>query len=35
MVTLDGESEGIFEDVIRFDFEFIKNIVLDDPDLIK
>ena len=35
MIMLYGESEGIFEDVIRFDFEFIKNIVLDEPDLIK
>lgn len=30
------QSEGIFEGVIRFDFEFIKkDIILDEPDLIK
>ena len=29
------KGEGIFEDVIRFDFEFIRKIILVDLDLIK
>lgn len=32
---LYGKSEGIFEDVSRFDCKFIKKITLDALDLIK